>query len=370
MADASNLVMPKLGLTMTEGTITEWRIQPGQSFDAGQVIAVVETEKIANEIEAPDAGILDEYIVDHGQTVPVGTPIARWSLQGGNQAVSKTPERENEPIPRAAPAPRVSTQRTRVNRPGSRIVATPLARRIARDTGVNLKLVTGSGPGGRIKAADVLGQKAKHQEHSIIGGAGNNSNFLIAEVRANDLMALLSKLQETLDTPPPKLLHFACLAVARTSAQRPNVDKPSNIEGIRLNVGFVKLGSRNDTISVLNCSPPTSLKELIQHSSLLEGSPESSPPHDTESGSVVVADATEQGNTYVNFPIPPGHSATLGIGAVRESLRPDADKQPAIYQEIGLTLTYDRAAMNHATASNFLNAVKNHLEHPLRLLAG
>ena len=80
MGNDSTLVMPKLGLTMTEGTITEWRVKPGESFTAGQIIAVVETEKIANEVEAPGQGVMSEHLASKGDTIAVGEPIAQWSL--------------------------------------------------------------------------------------------------------------------------------------------------------------------------------------------------------------------------------------------------------------------------------------------------
>src|SRR3546814_8271912 len=80
MSKGSALIMPKLGLTMTEGTISEWVISPGDRFSKGDIVLVVETEKIANEIEAPADGVLHDILVPAGETVPVGTAIARWDI--------------------------------------------------------------------------------------------------------------------------------------------------------------------------------------------------------------------------------------------------------------------------------------------------
>ena len=75
---AQALRMPKLGLTMTEGTLLEWQVTVGQRFRRGDVLFVVETDKTANEIEAQTDGVLDDILVSAGETVPVGTPLAHW----------------------------------------------------------------------------------------------------------------------------------------------------------------------------------------------------------------------------------------------------------------------------------------------------
>ena len=80
--EVSDLVMPKLGLTMTEGVLAEWRVGPGEAVRAGDVLFVVETDKIANEVEAPSDGEMVELLVEPGATVPVGTPLARWTGAG------------------------------------------------------------------------------------------------------------------------------------------------------------------------------------------------------------------------------------------------------------------------------------------------
>ena len=127
----ADLVMPKLGLTMTEGLLAEWLVGPGDAFAAGDLLFVVETEKIANEIEAQSPGRVEAILVAAGETVPVGTPVARLSGDAGAAAGDPGPAE------------------------GNRVVATPLARRLATQHGVDLATVAGSGPNGRVKAADV-----------------------------------------------------------------------------------------------------------------------------------------------------------------------------------------------------------------------
>lgn len=129
--------MPILGADMDQGTIVEWRVQPGDVVERGQIVAVVETDKAAIDVEVFESGIVEALLVDAGSTVPVGTPLARISAPEPAGATS-TPS----PVaPEAEPHdPRVSS---------------PLVRRRAHQLGVDLDHLTGSGPGGRITRDDV-----------------------------------------------------------------------------------------------------------------------------------------------------------------------------------------------------------------------
>ena len=72
----ANIIMPKLGLTMEEGTVVEWKVAVGDQVNAGDILCIIETDKITNEIEAKEAGIVKEILVAEGDTVPVQTVIA------------------------------------------------------------------------------------------------------------------------------------------------------------------------------------------------------------------------------------------------------------------------------------------------------
>ena len=103
--------MPKLGLTMTEGVLAEWHVKPGDRVEPGQVMFVVETDKIANEIEAPSAGEIVEILVGSGETVPVGAPLARWTGKGavGNGAGEAAETAAAAPAPQAHLSPSPSS---------------------------------------------------------------------------------------------------------------------------------------------------------------------------------------------------------------------------------------------------------------------
>jgi pyruvate dehydrogenase E2 component (dihydrolipoamide acetyltransferase) len=153
---AEILVMPKLGLTMEEGFLESWLCEPGTALALGQPICEVETEKLTVTVESPYAGVLLRCI-EPGGIVPVGEPIAvigepcedvtgyRLYQPGSGEAPgARAASVPQQPATPAAPAP-----------PTGAPAASPLARRIAADLGVNLASVTGTGPEGRITREDV-----------------------------------------------------------------------------------------------------------------------------------------------------------------------------------------------------------------------
>src|SRR6516165_12004641 len=132
----TDFVMPKLGLTMTEGTIARWDVAPGKSFAQGDIILVVETDKIAYDVEAPAPGVLQEVLVAAGNAVPVGTPIGRWDV-GDIRVSLDAPDiapAAAEPAGAEAPPPAAPASKARAD--GSRTLATPYARRLARQGGI------------------------------------------------------------------------------------------------------------------------------------------------------------------------------------------------------------------------------------------
>lgn len=152
MNELNDILMPKLGLTMTEGTISEWSIAPGDRVSPGDLLFVVETDKVATEITAEAEGELREVVVPVGETVPVGAVVGRWT--GPGQGVPQDEEVRDESPAEASADPQLNTPVAKAV-DETRVIATPLARRLAREHGLELVGLTGSGPRGRIKAEDV-----------------------------------------------------------------------------------------------------------------------------------------------------------------------------------------------------------------------
>ncbi|MEM9212306.1 MAG: pyruvate dehydrogenase complex dihydrolipoamide acetyltransferase [Pseudomonadota bacterium] len=161
----TDILMPALSPTMEEGTLAKWLVKPGDEVESGDLLAEIETDKATMEFEAVDDGVIEELLVAEGaEGVKVNTPIARMTGDGEAPAAKTTtaPTEASSPVD-AAPVPTVATTPAKaVQTPktgGPRVFATPLARRIAADKGIDLSSVTGSGPHGRIVKADVEGAK-------------------------------------------------------------------------------------------------------------------------------------------------------------------------------------------------------------------
>ena len=150
-----NLTMPKLGMTMKTGKLSKWYKVEGDRVEAGEDLYEVETEKITNKIEAPATGVLFQIVIREGQVVPVGTIVGVIAEPG------EVPERiegiQVSEVSEAVPATVSAAPRAEGERPVERgeILATPASKRLAKELGVDLALVRGTGPDGRIKEADV-----------------------------------------------------------------------------------------------------------------------------------------------------------------------------------------------------------------------
>jgi pyruvate dehydrogenase E2 component (dihydrolipoamide acetyltransferase) len=169
---ATNILMPALSPTMTEGTLAKWLKKEGDRIKAGDVIAEIETDKATMEVEAVDEGVLGKILVAAGtEGVAVNAPIA--VLIEAGEAVPSAPSKVNptQPAPASPPAPApiatapapiaANANGYAVSEPGERIFASPLARRMAQQAGIDLARLTGSGPNGRIVKADIDAARGK-----------------------------------------------------------------------------------------------------------------------------------------------------------------------------------------------------------------
>lgn len=173
---AETINMPKLGFDMAEGTLVRWVKQVGENINKGDVLAEIETDKATVEVESPAGGVVLQLIVSQGDVVPVNAPIAVVGTQGekveaasspkvesGKSADEKLPalsKVEGAPQTQGTPAsvsPTVSSPEASPldHSPSSMVKASPLAKKIARDSNVNLASIQGTGPGGRVVRKDV-----------------------------------------------------------------------------------------------------------------------------------------------------------------------------------------------------------------------
>ncbi len=163
-ASLSDVIMPQMGESIFEGTITKWLKKPGDAVQQDEPLFEISTDKVDAEIPSPAAGTLSEIKVQAGATVKINTVVAVISA-GGASTAAPAPARSAPPVPPQPPAaveaaPEAETE-TSQEETGERVRSSPLVRRIARENNLDLRQVSGTGSAGRITKEDILGFLAK-----------------------------------------------------------------------------------------------------------------------------------------------------------------------------------------------------------------
>jgi pyruvate dehydrogenase E2 component (dihydrolipoamide acetyltransferase) len=361
----TDFVMPKLGLTMTEGTVARWDVAPGCRFQAGDIILVVETDKIAYDVEAPGPGILEAVLVAEGNAVPVGTPIGRWDVGDikvsldapGIEAQADTPAA----APAAAEAP-VAPTAAQSRGDGERIVATPFARRLARQGGIDLRNLNGTGPRGRIKAADVerviaAGRSAlapaaaaavTDQSRAAVYSAG-------VEIDVTALLALNEQINNELPDLHADLVHYVVLAAAKIT----DVFRDAPV------IGLAASGEGGEgTVTVFASADCRTLRSVVAQTANSAAASDTS----ARRGALWIERALDGISFFAADP-PINWSASLNVGSVRDAFRPDAHDQPVRAALVDVVLTCRAAELDATSTQRLLRRIRELLETPLLLLA-
>jgi pyruvate dehydrogenase E2 component (dihydrolipoamide acetyltransferase) len=443
----SELVMPKLGLTMTEGVLAEWHVRPGDHVEPGQVMFVVETDKIANDIEAPSAGEIIELLVDTGETVPVGAPLARWTGKGtaatdgngadsgvdgdggeavktvaANPAATPAAQEDLSPSPlslgpmaqqwqpsptrrggRAVPAagsirPAPEGASPSPSRTG-RVIATPLARRMARRGAIDLSAVSGSGPKGRIKAADVEAALVKERQAPPIEPTPATGERIAVSARHMAMVRRVSAAQRDIPQftvtaraevsalldlraamnaaggPKITLNHLLLKAVGRSLLACPEANRIWADDALLAfpapDVGMVVNVAGDLFVPVLRDAGrlPLDALALAAAGLIARAGAGTLQRADLEGGAVTVSNVGMAGRVESMAPmINPPQSSILGVGSVFATFRPDPEGRPTPARELVLTLACDHRVFDGMGAARFLDAIVQGLEAPHALL--
>lgn len=408
MSAASTIVMPKLGLTMTEGVVTSWLVGPGDQVRSGDVLVVVETEKIASEVESLGDGRIETIEVAEGSTVPVGTVLATWT---GVDAVQRSrPEAgDRNHVATALESDNVSIMQSAIARSGSsgRLIVTPLARRLAKDARIALSTVAGSGPRGRIKARDVeaaialaarqLAPPTVIEQTAMIGSPAGLRRpatalektiarrmtqakqiiphfYVQTEADVSRLLTLREELNSVEGLTRVSVNHLIIVAVGRALAQMPEINVLwSDDEVVQLadsDVGFAVDTDRGLFAPVIHAVNDMGLEALARAANDLAGRAKEGrlTADELTGGAITVSNVGMYGASHLIPIINPGQSAILGVAAIKPVFRPDANDQPVLQREIGLVLACDHRVLDGVKAARFLDCVANHLKNPLLLL--
>ena len=317
------IVMPKLGLTMTEGMVSEWPTAKGQRFERGAIYLVVETDKVANEIEAPEAGTIVRILVPQGETVPVGTVLAEWEAEAS----------EAKPVPATVSAQFASR------------VAESRRRRAS-----SVELIT----------AKRLTEAKQSIPHF----------YLSTEFEVSRLQSLRAGWNARSDRPRVTLTHLLVVATARALAKHPELNRVWDGDGF-IEFDSVDIGVAVDTehgllAPVVRGAHGMNLAELARELGTLVGRARAMAltAADIGGSAITVSNAGMHDVTWMASIINPGQAAILGVGSERKVFRPDEQGTPRLAREICVVLSCDHRVLDGVKGIALLNEVRSILERP------
>lgn len=333
------LLMPKLGLTMTEGTLIEWPIAVGASFAQGAVCAVVETDKVASEIEAPAAGRLLKILVPAGETVPVGSVLAEWEPEA-KQGAEK-------------------------HATGSDVAAASVVAAIPVADAARAAPVRRKAGASELAAARRLTAAKQNVPHF----------YLSTEIEVSALQAQRAQWNAGGTRPRLTLTHLFLAALARTLAAQPELNRVWDDEYFvdlpTVDLGIAVNTDRGLLVPVLRNAERMDLGQLATAAASLVARARSGELSADEVGgaAVTLSNAGMFDVTYMGSIITPGQAAILGVGSERRRFRPDASGAPQATREIGVVLSCDHRVLDGVRGLQLLNGVRERLELPAPLFA-
>jgi len=374
--------MPSLGADMEAGTLTEWLVKPGDLVKRGDIIAVVETQKGLIDIEVFDEGTISELLIKENEKVPVGTVMAL--IASDKEGVKK-----EEKIPEKIVEEKEIIEKMIVSEMLHGIKASPLAKRIATEKGVDLTSVKGTGEGGAITKEDVeraiVEKMAPKEEKKIIAtesirmavaAAMSKSNreiphyYLETKVDMSKALAWLTEANKQ-RTVKQRLLPVVLLlkAVSKALLEVPDLNGywENGLQQKKdINIGFVvSLRTGGVMIPAIHDADKKSLDEMMASLNDIIPRARAMKLRSSElSESTITVTNLGEGNVETVFGvIYPPQVAIVGFGSIAEQPWADSgmlDVRPVLT----VSLSADHRATDGATGSRFLMAIKNYLGKP------
>jgi pyruvate dehydrogenase E2 component (dihydrolipoyllysine-residue acetyltransferase) len=392
-----SVVMPQLGLTMTEGTVSEWLKKPGDQVQKGEPLFVVSTDKADMEVESLTDGTLARILVETGKTVPVKTVIAYIEITGDEaaaEAPAATHPESGSPQPPAAEvfaAERSGLAQPARGRQAGRRAASPRARRLARELGADLSTIEGSGPGGRIVEEDVRKIATSAPSRAAVPDIRHRQliaermtqsiqtipDFSLAvEVNAEQLLAAQETLKKFVEKATGLKLTLTDLfvkAVGLALAGTPLMNAVWEEEVIRrrntADVGLAIATERGVVAPVIrNADTLDPAGIALRRNELAERARQGrlSLP-DLEGGSGTLSNLGMYRVDHFQAIISPGQSFVLAVGRVR--MRPWAEGATVtVKPTVVLNLSVDHRVADGATAARFLERIAEIIEDPMKAL--
>ena len=424
-----NILMPALSPTMEEGTLAKWLVKEGDRIQSGDLIAEIETDKATMEFEAVDEGIIGKLLVSEGsEGVKVNSPIAVILNDGEELKMSKKVDlvvETEQTKPEVAKEEMTEIQKLSMNvvqTSSTRVFATPLARRLAREKGIDLGSVTGSGPHGRIVKTDILDFKVSdvdtNQEslaksvlrtnvQEALGSSITNLYadreyteiplnkmrktvaarlteakqniphfYLRKEINIDELLKVRSRMNEHLAEKNNKLsindFIIKSCALALQSVPTANAIwaedkilqlKPSDIAvAVSVEDGlFTPVVRDADTKSLSNISKE--MKELAERARAKKLMPD-----EYQGGSFSISNLGMFGIDNFDAVINPPHGAILAVGRGLKKPLINNDDSISVANLMSLNLSVDHRVIDGALGAELLQSITKYLEDPVLML--
>ncbi len=426
------ILMPALSPTMEEGTLAKWLVKEGDSVSSGDLLAEIETDKATMEFEAVDEGVVGKILIAEGSEGVKVNEVIAVLLEDGESAddigTASAPAPKTEAAPEAKAEPDAPASATPApaapKADGKRIFASPLARRIAAQKGLDLSAIKGTGPHGRIVKADVekaeAAPAAKPQAAASAAPAGTamasgpSSDtvakmyadreyeevaldgmrktiaarlteakqsvphfYLRRDIELDALLAFRSQLNKTLEPRGIKLSvnDFIIKACALALQQVPDANavwagdkmlslKPSDVAvAVAIEGGLFTPVLKDADMKSLSALS-TEMKDLAARARERKLA-----PHEYQGGSFAISNLGMFGIDNFDAIINPPHAAILAVGAGAKKPIVGTDGEIKVATVMSTTLSVDHRVIDGALGANLLNAIKDNLENPMAMLA-
>jgi pyruvate dehydrogenase E2 component (dihydrolipoamide acetyltransferase) len=418
--------MPKLSDTMTEGTLVAWKKKKGDKVSAGEILAEIETDKATMEWESPEDGTLTEIYVEEGGKVNVGDKIAFIRAEGEEARAAETSEKEAKPAGQEEGKPKTAEEKAAPAKPlkepaatggaptaaspaqaeAGRVKASPVARRIAAELGVDLSSIKGTGPLGRVTEADVRAaaqSKAALSRPSVPAAvqAGESARiqlsgmrriiaqrlteslgpvphfYLTIEVNAGPLMEAREELKSAGENSDPAkitvndfVLKAAVIAAVKVPRVNASFAGDAIVQYADVDLGIAVAVEDGLLTPVIRAAQTKSLREIsaLAKDLAYRARNKKMKPEEFQGGTFTVSNLGGMGIDSFSAVINPPQGFILAVGRIQKAPVVDDCDQVVVGHRMSLTMSCDHRVIDGALGARYLQELRHLLENPALLM--
>ena len=382
---ATSVLMPQLGESITEGTVIRWNKKVGDAVARDEPLFEISTDKVDAEIPSPSAGIVTEIRVSEGETVPVDTVVALIG-QPGDTAATGAAAASASSEPPTPPSNTVAVSEDRARHRSSRGQSSPVVRRLAREHGIDIATVRGTGEGGRVTKADVMKRidegggptgrvepmsvmRQRIAEHMVNSHRTSAHVHTVFDVDFSRVAALRAQRKASYEERGQKLTYLVFVAHAVTGALgevpivNARLDGDNIVYSDDVNVGIAVALDRGLIVPVVKQAQNKTLSQLNDAIGDISERARTKrlQPAEVGGGTFTITNPGVFGSVIGTPIINQPQLAILCVGAVEK--RPVVSEDAVVVQTRAfLTLGFDHRVIDGAVADRFMSIVKRSLE--------